>query len=179
MGRTSYLVALGSNRRGRHGGPRAELRAAVAALDAMEGARVTAVAPVIETAPIGPSIRRYANGAAIVETTESPDALLRRLKAIERGFGRRRGRRWGARVLDLDIILWSGGTWGNRVLTVPHPAFRERDFVLVPACAIAAHWRDPVSGHSVRCLHARLRRRLRRAGTPEQAGKRIQVTLPG
>ncbi|WP_163535997.1 2-amino-4-hydroxy-6-hydroxymethyldihydropteridine diphosphokinase, partial [Klebsiella pneumoniae] len=70
-----------------------------------------------------------------------PPALLRRLKAIERGFGRRRGRNWGARVIDLDIILWSGGSWGEPALTVPHRLFRGREFVLAPLARVAAGWR--------------------------------------
>src|SRR3546814_8929009 len=65
------------------------------------------------TPPLGPTIRRFANMVAIIESDDDPPALLRRLKAIEHAFGRRRGRRWGARVIDLDIILWSGGAWAD------------------------------------------------------------------
>src|SRR3546814_19903770 len=78
------------------------------------------------TPPLGPTIRRFANMVAIIESDDDPPALLRRLKAIEHAFGRRRGRRWGARVIDLDIILWSGGAGADAWLTVPHRAFRER-----------------------------------------------------
>lgn len=141
---TSYIVALGSNRRGRHGGPRAELRAALAAIGGVQ-----AVSRLHETAPLGPSIRRFANAVAWIESEEAPDALLRRLKAIERAFGRRRGRRWGARVIDLDIILWSGGCWCTRDLIVPHPHFRARRFVLAPLAEIAPDWRDPVTGRRI------------------------------
>lgn len=92
--------------------------------------------------------------AAIVETDEAPGALLARLKAIEAAFGRRRGQCWGARVIDLDIILWSGGAWASPGLTIPHPAFRGRDFVLRPLAQIAPGWRDPVSGRTIRQLVA-------------------------
>lgn len=119
---------------------------------------VVARSRILPTPPLGPSSRRFANAVAILESGEEPPALLRRLKAIERDFGRRRGRIWGARVIDLDIILWSGGAWGERRLTVPHPRFRERDFVLAPLLEVAPGWRDPVSGLSVRQLAARLRR---------------------
>ncbi len=64
-----------------------------------------------------------------------------RLKAIEREFGRRRGRRWGPRVLDLDLVLWSGGSFRSRSLTIPHPRLEQRDFVLHPLAAIAPSWR--------------------------------------
>ncbi len=153
MARTSYAIALGSNRPGRHGGPEREIAAALAALGS-----VSAVSPIFRTAPLGPSFRRFANAAAIVESDEQPPALLRRLKRIERSFGRRRGRIWGARVIDLDIILWSGGSWGEPGLTIPHPAFRARGFVLLPLARIASDWRDPVTRLSIRQLLARLTR---------------------
>jgi 2-amino-4-hydroxy-6-hydroxymethyldihydropteridine diphosphokinase len=110
------------------------------------------VAPLIETPPLGPSIRRFANTAVLIETDEAPETMLERLKTIERAFGRRRGQRWGARVIDLDIILWSGGSWASPTLTIPHRLFRERDFVLRPLAAILPDWRDPVTGLSVRHL---------------------------
>ncbi|MES2988236.1 MAG: 2-amino-4-hydroxy-6-hydroxymethyldihydropteridine diphosphokinase [Pseudomonadota bacterium] len=148
---TSYVIALGSNRRGRHGSPEREIAAALALLHPVT------VSPILRTAPLGPSKRRFANAAAILETGEDPPALLARLKAIERAFGRRPGRTWGARVIDLDIILWSGGAWGEPSLTIPHPHFRTRDFVLKPLLAIAPAWRDPISGLSIRHLAARRR----------------------
>ena len=153
MARTSYAIAIGSNRWGRHGSPAREVAAAIAALGG-----VTTVSPILHTPPLGPSKRRFANAVVLIESDEMPPALLRRLKAIERGFGRRRGRNWGARVIDLDIILWSGGSWGEPALTVPHRLFRGREFVLAPLARVAAGWRDPVTGLSVRQLAARLRR---------------------
>lgn len=159
MARTCYAIGLGSNRRGRHGGPRDEVSAALAEL-ARGPARLLAVSPLSLTAPIGPSKRRFVNAAAIVESDEDPPALLRRLKAIERDYGRRRGQSWAARVIDLDILLWSGGAWESPGLLVPHARFAERRFVLDPLLRIAANWRDPVSRRTVRQLHARLTRAL-------------------
>lgn len=153
MPTSSYAIALGSNRRGRHGAPEAELRAASEAIGS-----VVALSPLIATPAMGPSDRRFANAVAIVRSDEDPPELLRRLKAIEARFRRRRGRRWGARVIDLDIILWSGGCWSSPRLTVPHRSFRERAFVLDPLAAVAPRWRDPVTGLSVAQLRARLRR---------------------
>lgn len=152
MATTTYAIAAGSNRRGRHGAPAAEVRAALAAI----GARASA--PVMASAPVGPSIRRFANTLALVESALDPPAMLARLKAIERAFGRRRGQRWGARVIDLDLVLWSGGAWRSPDLTIPHPAFRSRDFVLRPLLALAPAWRDPVTGLTVRQLATRLTR---------------------
>ncbi len=65
-------------------------------------------------------------------------------------------------MLDLDIILWERGPWASPGLIVPHPAFRERRFVLAPATAVAPAWRDPVTGLTLRQLRARLTRRLTR-----------------
>ena len=155
-----YLIALGSNRRHhRHGDPRGVLRAAFDALD-RKGLKLKAASPIVASAPLGPSRRRYANAAALVKTSLDPEPLLARLQAIEHRFGRRAGgQAWAARVLDLDIVLWSGGAWASPDLTVPHLALRQRRFVLAPAAAIAANWRDPVTGLRLRHLLARLDRR--------------------
>lgn len=155
MASTSYAIALGSNRRSRHGSPAATLHAALAELKPV---RVSA----IRTTPaLGPAGRAFANAVAIVESDLAPDEILGELKALERTFGRRGGRRWGPRVLDLDIVLWSGGTWGGLGPTIPHPSFRERRFVLDPLAEIAPEWRDPLSGRTIRQLLSRLRRRPR------------------
>lgn len=154
-----YLIALGSNvRHPRYGNPRRVIAAAVRALSTA-GLDVEAVSPVIETAPLGPSRRRYANAAATIATPLDPEPLLALLQRIERDFGRRRsGRRWGARVLDLDIILSSAGPYASDRLVIPHPRFRERAFVLRPAGHVAADWRDPLGGLTIGQLMARLTR---------------------
>lgn len=140
--RSTYVVAIGSNRPGRHGGPRLEV---AAALDRIGGLG----SPIVDSAPLGPSTRTFANAVALVPSALSPPGMLAWLKGIERDFGRRAGRRWGARVIDLDLILWTGGRWRSRGLIVPHVAYRERAFVLAPLAAIAPRWRDPVTGRSV------------------------------
>ena len=157
--RWRYLIALGSNvRHPHHGPPRSILAAALARLES-EGPRLLAAASPIETDPIGPSIRRYANSAAVIETDLDPPRLLALLKQVEQAFGRRsRGQRWRARVLDLDLILWSGGAFASDDLTLPHPLFRERAFVLLPAAQIAPHSRDPLTGRTLRQLLSRLTR---------------------
>jgi 2-amino-4-hydroxy-6-hydroxymethyldihydropteridine diphosphokinase len=152
MALTSYAIALGSNRRGRHGSPAETVRAAAAAIGAERLSRVRL------TPAMGPAGRGFANAAAIVGSPLEPPALLDRLKRIEREFGRRGGRRWGPRVLDLDIVLWSQGAWAGPRLIVPHPEFRLRRFVLEPLAEVAPDWRDPISGASVRQLLFRLGR---------------------
>ncbi len=151
MARTSYAIALGSNRRSRHGSPAQTLRAALAGL-----VGVQRVSTIRATPALGPAGRGFANAVAILESKLAPDELLAALKAMESAFGRRRGRRWGPRVLDLDIILWSGGAWGGPGPIVPHPEFRRRAFVLQPLAELAPRWRDPLTGATMRQLLARL-----------------------
>lgn len=155
---STYLIALGSNRRHVvYGLPPQVVCAAMEECAAL--GTVTARSPVIATAAMGAAQRRFANAALTLSSDLTPPALLAALKRMEREFGRRRGQRWGDRVLDCDIILWSGGVWRSAGLNVPHPAYAQRTFVLTPAIAIAPGWRDPVSGFSTAQLHARLTRR--------------------
>jgi 2-amino-4-hydroxy-6-hydroxymethyldihydropteridine diphosphokinase len=153
-----YVIALGSNRcHGRHGRPETVLAAALTAMEAA-GLEIIAAAPPVASAPIGPSLRTYANAACQIRSQLAPPALLASLKKIEQAFGRRRGQRWGSRVLDLDIILWSGGCWRSRKLTIPHAHWRERAFVALPLADLAPDWRAPKSHQHVRHVAAHLRR---------------------
>lgn len=151
---------------------------------AYSGCEVEAVSPFITSRPVGPSMREYANGAAIVASVLSPQAMLAMLQAIELLYGRkRRGARWRARTLDLDIVLWDGGIVREQSLTIPHPHFRGRSFVLGPAAAIAPHWRDPVSGLTLRQLASRLARgrpirRWKRFPPPRLSARSRRFALP-
>ena len=147
MSRHSYLIAVGSN----HANPRRRLAAL-----SLDG--VVVMSRILTTAPLGPGKRRYANAAALIESNLLPAALLAHLKSMERAHGRRNGRRWGDRSLDLDIIGWSGGIWASLDLSIPHPAFRERRFVLAPLVEIVPGWRDPVTHLTARHLLVRLDR---------------------
>lgn len=173
-----YAIALGSNRpHGRHGRPDAIVRAAFIALATL--GRVTATSSIHRTPAFGPAGRDFANAAALLETQLSPESLLAALKRIERDFGRRAGRRWGPRVLDLDILLWDGGTRRGRWLSIPHPLFAKRAFVLDPLVEIAADWRVPALSARVRHLrhrHGKLIRRVAHARHISNA--RPPVTRP-
>lgn len=153
---STYLVALGSNRRHyRFGDPRAVVRAAMEECAAL--GTVSERSTIMDSAPMGAAQRRFANAALVIESDYDPPALLAGLKRMEREFGRRSGRVWGDRVLDLDIILWSEGVHLSPGLTIPHPEYRGRRFVLDPALQIAPNWRDPVTRLSVSHLVSRLR----------------------
>ena len=152
-----YAIALGSNRpHGRFGRPQKVVEAAIEELDRRFG--LFDASPILLNPARGGAGRDFANAVALVETGQLPPQMLIELKAIEREFGRRRGRRWGSRVLDLDIILWSGGNWRCRSLTIPHAALESRDFVLQPLASVAPALR--VKGAlTVRHLAERLARK--------------------
>jgi len=96
----------------------------------------------------------------VIETELAPLALLNALQQIECDLGRRkRGQRWRERVIDLDIILWSGGLWSDARLNIPHPLSRARRFVLAPLAQIVPDWRDPVTLLTIKQLLHRLDRK--------------------
>src|SRR4051795_7612255 len=124
-----YAIAIGSNRpHGRFGRPPQVVEAAIARLDQEFG--LFNASPIVLNAAHGGAGRDFANAVALVESDLEPPGLLSRLKSIEREFGRRGGRRWGPRVLDLDVALWSGGSFRSRNLNIPHPELVRRSFVL-------------------------------------------------
>lgn len=152
-----YVIAIGSNRAsGRYARPHL---VAAAAMRELHGHHMNVIGTsrLIESTPVGPSRRRYVNGALVVETRHKPHKLLKRLKKIERQFGRRRGQRWAARPIDLDVIFWSGGDLSSPTLRIPHPLWRERAFVVAPLCDIVADWRTGQGSERVRHVGARLR----------------------
>ena len=135
-----YAIAIGSNRRhGRFGRPAGVVEAAIAKLDEEFG--LFDASPIILNPAIGGAGRDFANAVALVESDLEPPELLRRIKTIEREFGRRRGKHWAARVLDLDIAVWSGGKFRSRRLNIPHYGLEKRSFVIRPLAAIAPGWR--------------------------------------
>lgn len=158
--KSQFLIAMGSNQRhGKFGSPVQIVKEALLHLDRI-GLSITAVSKIMQSRPVGPSIRNYANAAAIIESHLKPLELLAELKHIESVFGKRRGQRWSRRILDLDIILKPQGAFhsASPYLCIPHPLAYRRDFVLRPAAQIAADWRDPMSGLTIRHLLWRLNR---------------------
>lgn len=154
-----YAIAIGSNRRHiRHGRPAGVIEAAVGRLDA--DFTLFDASPIILNKAVGGAGRDFANAVALVESELEPVEMLVALKRVERDFGRRRGRRWGERVLDLDLVAWDGGRFVTRRLTIPHPRLDQRDFVLGPLTAVAPSWR--VHGSlTARHLVSRLGKRRR------------------
>ena len=156
-----YAIAIGSNRRHvRHGRPAGVVEAAIARLDA--DFDLFDASPIVLNKAVGGAGRDFANAVALVESALDPPSMLAALKCTERDFGRRGGKRWGPRVLDLDLVAWDGSPFRSHRLTIPHPRLPERDFVLGPLAAIAPGWRV-VGAMTTRHLVSRLGKR-RRAG---------------
>jgi 2-amino-4-hydroxy-6-hydroxymethyldihydropteridine diphosphokinase len=165
---TMVLIALGCNQRHpRYGRPEAVVRVALQALPI----RVQAMSSLWRTAAMGPPQPDYVNACVIGFTALEPLQLLKELKALERAFGRRKRRRWGQRVLDLDILAYGQKTIDLKGLRVPHPGLGSRPFVLWPLRQIASDWRPPRSLASIKQLADRLggRRRVLRLDKPRLA----------
>jgi 2-amino-4-hydroxy-6-hydroxymethyldihydropteridine diphosphokinase len=126
--RTVAYIGLGSN----VGDRIANLRSAVAALDACDGVSVLRTSSVYETDPVGPPQPDFYNAVVEIETTLNPGALLDACKAIEQGLGRIERERWGPREIDLDILLFGDEVVDAPGLVVPHPQLQLRAFVVVP-----------------------------------------------
>lgn len=152
------LIGLGANLpHPEHSSPRRTCEAALAALEA-DDVHVVRRSRWYESAPVPASDQPwYVNGVAELSTGLQPAALLSRLHEIESRFGRVRGARNAARVLDLDLLAY-----GQKVSTpgavpiLPHPGLTERAFVLLPLAELAPSWRHPVSQSTVAELLERL-----------------------
>ena len=86
-----------------------------------------------ETKPVGFTRQRaFLNGVARIRPSLSPTGLFKALKRVERAVGRTPTKRWGPRVMDLDILLYGNRKVRSSRLTIPHPRLHERGFVLIP-----------------------------------------------
>jgi len=123
------FVGIGSNL----DGPRAQVLAAFAALDAVPQTRVTGRSPLYCSAPLGgPPQPDYVNAVARLATALDPEALLDALRAIEARQGRARSEENAPRTLDLDLLLYDATILDTPRLQLPHPRLHERRFVLAP-----------------------------------------------
>ncbi len=138
------LIALGSNLKGAYATSEAVLEAAIQAL-AAHGIKLVARSAIYQTRPIGPRGQGdYLNMVIRVSTVKPPRSLLKILHKIELEMGRERRIRWGARIIDLDLIDYRG--LKHRATPIlPHPRLHQRGFVLRPLRDVAPGWRHPVS----------------------------------
>lgn len=130
---TSY-IAMGSNLQQ----PLQQLRSATKGLAQLPDSTLISISQAYRSAAVGPGEQPdYLNAVARVDTRLPPRELLAGLQALERAHGRERSERWGARTLDLDILLYGDLYMDEPALTIPHPRMRERNFVLYPLAEVA------------------------------------------
>jgi 2-amino-4-hydroxy-6-hydroxymethyldihydropteridine diphosphokinase len=138
---STALVGLGAN----IGEPEQQLREACAALNELTSTSIARSSQVYQSAPMGPQDQPpFLNACVQLETDLTPTALLDALHGIEQRQGRQRGRRWGERCIDLDLLFYDDVVSTSEALQLPHPGVRLRDFVLQPLIDILGrHWRLP------------------------------------
>jgi 2-amino-4-hydroxy-6-hydroxymethyldihydropteridine diphosphokinase len=141
-------IGLGSNL----GESRSILVGAIDQLQLHPQIEIIAVSSWYQTAPIGPPQPDYLNGCAILQTSLEPLDLLNNLHVIEAEFGRVRQEAWGARTLDLDLLLYDDQIIDLPNLQVPHPQMLKRGFVMIPLAEIAPETIEPRSGESIATL---------------------------
>jgi 2-amino-4-hydroxy-6-hydroxymethyldihydropteridine diphosphokinase len=144
-------VAVGTNLGDRW----ANLVRAAHALRAVPRTAVVGASRVFDTAPVGPPQGRYLNAVLALETGLPPAPLLAALRGVEAGALRRRDVRWGARTLDLDLLLHGGAAVREPALVLPHPGLAARRFVLAPLADLAPDLVVPGLGATVAALLAR------------------------
>ena len=132
---TIVYIGLGSNL----SEPIEQVNSAINAIEKILQSEVISVSSLYLSKPMGPQDQDdYINGVLALETSLSAIELFDALQAIENEFGRvRKENRWGARILDLDIILFGNEIINTERLTIPHYGMSEREFVLMPLAEIA------------------------------------------
>jgi len=150
---TTAYIGLGSNL----SEPIEQVKNAVKQIEKIAQSQVTAVSSLYLSKPMGPQDQDdYINAIIALNTSLSAIELLNALQAIENEAGRvRKENRWGARILDLDIILFGNEVINSERLTIPHYGMEEREFVLLPLVEIAPSLQLP-NGKSVKLLSQKI-----------------------
>ncbi|MGK0674053.1 MAG: 2-amino-4-hydroxy-6-hydroxymethyldihydropteridine diphosphokinase [Halothiobacillaceae bacterium] len=146
-------IGLGSNLND----PVGQVRRALGVIAALPESRLVAASRLYRSPPMGPIDQpEYINAVAALQTELVPYDLLRALQAIEQDFGRVRLRRWGERVIDLDLLLYDNLHLDSPELILPHPGIGERAFVLCPLAELAPDLVIPGLGPLADLLAARV-----------------------
>jgi 2-amino-4-hydroxy-6-hydroxymethyldihydropteridine diphosphokinase len=139
-------IGLGSNL----GERESMIRQALEALSSLPGTELLRASSLYDTEPVGEVDQpNFLNAVAEVETELPPQQLLWNLQLIEKRLGRERTRRWGPRVIDLDLLLYADEVIEEPSLRVPHPELARRAFVLVPLVELEPQLVHPVTGETM------------------------------
>jgi 2-amino-4-hydroxy-6-hydroxymethyldihydropteridine diphosphokinase len=149
------FIGIGSNL----GDRKANFSEAVERIQKLAKTRILKQSSLYESEPLGDAKTWFVNAVIEIETEAPAEELLKRLKAIEVTMGRKRvrGKRWGSRVIDLDILFFNNQIINKRTLKVPHPELQNRRFVLAPLCELAPQMVHPQLAATVSELLAGLR----------------------
>ena len=125
-----YLLGLGSN----IGDRAAILAQAIQAIGSLPGCRILAISTAVDSDPVGYADQpNFLNLCLAIDCDFNPDELIIRTLAIEHTLGRRRtAERNGPRTLDIDLLFYEGGAWASPSVTLPHPRWSSRGFVVKP-----------------------------------------------
>ena len=145
-------IGIGSNL----GDRRANTAEAIEKVSTLPGTRIVRASSLYESEPLGNAKTWFVNSVIEVETDLGPEVLLKKLKAIEEAMGRKRvkGKRWGSRIIDLDILLFDQDVIDKRTLKIPHPEMHKRRFVLLPLAELAPQVVHPQLGQTVSAMLA-------------------------
>jgi 2-amino-4-hydroxy-6-hydroxymethyldihydropteridine diphosphokinase len=148
-------IGIGSNL----GDRRANTVEAVEKVSQLPGTRVVRASSLYESEPLGDAKTWFVNSVIEIESDLTPEALLKKLQAIEEAMGRKRvkGKRWGSRIIDLDILLFDQDVIDKRNLKIPHPELHKRRFVLLPLAELAPQVIHPQLGQSISTLLANVK----------------------
>jgi len=151
----TVYIGLGSNLSGSMGDPQKQLQTALEKISDHPEIHQLNTSSFYRTSPVGPQDQPdFINAVAQAKTSLTPLALLDYLQQIENDHGRERKEYWGARTLDLDILIFGQQSIHNTRLIIPHPRIEERAFVLVPLLEVKPNF-SSASGKSITDLLAK------------------------
>jgi len=147
------FIGIGSNL----ANPLEQCRKAVDRIGAADNLHLLRVSSYYRTEPVGISDQDdFVNAVCEIRTDLGHRELIALLKSIETRMGRMESRRWGARIIDLDLLLYGQDVVHEDDLVIPHPEMHKRRFVLVPFCEMASYVIHPAFGISMKGLLDRL-----------------------
>jgi len=141
------FIGVGSNL----GDRKANIAEALDRVGKLPGSRVVRTSSLYESEPHGNAKTWFVNAAFELETEFAAPELLKRLKGIEEAMGRKRvsGKKWGSRVIDLDILFFDSEVVSTKTLKIPHPELANRRFVLLPLAEVAPQQSHPELSQTV------------------------------